>query len=95
MKGLQEAVFGVASSRITHPPSTEINLHTNALLREIFFVNPTTNHPPYQQMIRKAIEDLNEEGGSNEEIICSYIKTLYEHDVLPWGLQASIDNGKA
>ncbi|PWA64486.1 myb/SANT-like domain-containing protein [Artemisia annua] len=42
----------------------------------------TPNHPPYAAMIHKAIWELNEKGGSNEESISKYIRREYVD--LPW-----------
>ncbi|XP_019164940.1 PREDICTED: trichohyalin-like [Ipomoea nil] len=43
---------------------------------------PTPDHPPYSWMIQRAIESLNEEGGSSEEAISEYI--VKENSSLPW-----------
>ncbi|KAK1374648.1 H15 domain-containing protein [Heracleum sosnowskyi] len=41
----------------------------------------TPDHPPYAAMIHRAIEELNEKGGSSEESISEYIKK--QHNDLP------------
>lgn len=51
MKRLQDSILGLASSRITYPPTKETTLRMNALLCEIFSVNNTPDHPPYEEVI--------------------------------------------
>ncbi|XP_030464091.2 uncharacterized protein LOC115683671 isoform X2 [Syzygium oleosum] len=52
-------------------------------LSKLFPTFQTPDHPTYALMIRRAIEELNEEGGSSEESISKFIKEEYRD--LPWG----------
>ncbi|XP_010034691.3 involucrin [Eucalyptus grandis] len=52
-------------------------------LSKLFPTFQTPNHPTYALMIRRAIQELNEEGGSSEESISKFIKAEYQD--LPWG----------
>ncbi|KAJ0106017.1 hypothetical protein Patl1_19674 [Pistacia atlantica] len=75
---LKDAIFGSS-----HPPLSETNQCVNGLIGEIISVNhAASHHLPYAEMICKAIEELNEEGGSNDASISSYIKLEYKE--LPW-----------
>ncbi|KAJ4960563.1 hypothetical protein NE237_020473 [Protea cynaroides] len=51
-----------------------------AVVPQIVEHNP--NHPPYSEMIERAIQRLEEEGGSTEASISSYIGSTYRD--LPW-----------
>ncbi|XP_043700209.1 HMG-Y-related protein A [Telopea speciosissima] len=51
-----------------------------ALLPQI--LDHTPNHPPYAEMIQRAIERLKQEGGSSELSISTYISSTYAD--LPW-----------
>ncbi|PKI61423.1 hypothetical protein CRG98_018197 [Punica granatum] len=59
-------------------PPADIELKLEKLLK-----CPTPVHPPYALMIHQAIEELNEEGGSDEKAILNHIKLKYES--LPLG----------
>nr|GMD19855.1 HMG-Y-related protein A-like [Ipomoea batatas] len=62
-------------------PSQRVFVHQKLL--ELFpDSKPTPDHPPYSWMIQRAIENLNEEGGSTEEAISEYI--VKENSSLPW-----------
>ncbi|XP_048139289.1 uncharacterized protein LOC115741235 isoform X2 [Rhodamnia argentea] len=52
-------------------------------LSKLFPTFQTPDHPTYAVMIRRAIQELNEEGGSSEESISKFIKAEYQD--LPWG----------
>ncbi|KAL3720517.1 hypothetical protein ACJRO7_005348 [Eucalyptus globulus] len=52
-------------------------------LSKLFPSFPTPDHPTYALMIRRAIQELNEEGGASEELISKFIKAEYQD--LPWG----------
>ncbi|KAF8011167.1 hypothetical protein BT93_J1707 [Corymbia citriodora subsp. variegata] len=52
-------------------------------LSKLFPMFPTPDHPTYALMICRAIQELNEEGGSSEESISKFIKAEYQD--LPWG----------
>ncbi|RAL40255.1 hypothetical protein DM860_008395 [Cuscuta australis] len=55
-------------------------------LRQCFPYLNAPDHPPYSWMIRKAIEDLNEESGSSEEAISECI--VSNNPELPWAHSA-------
>ncbi|XP_031100734.1 histone H1-like [Ipomoea triloba] len=62
-------------------PSQRVFVHQKLL--ELFpDSKPTPDHPPYSWMIQRAIENLNEEGGSTEEAISEFI--VKENSSLPW-----------
>ncbi|KAF8011170.1 hypothetical protein BT93_J1708 [Corymbia citriodora subsp. variegata] len=52
-------------------------------LSKLFPTFQTPDHPTYALMIHRAIQELNEEGGSSEESISKFIKAEYRD--LPWG----------
>nr|XP_043607214.1 triadin-like [Erigeron canadensis] len=58
----------------------------NQQFSEFFTDFHTPNHPPYAAMINRAIQELNETGGSSEESISKYIQEEYVD--LPWAHSA-------
>nr|KYP59870.1 Histone H1 [Cajanus cajan] len=63
-------------------PSASINsTHASFIqdrLQHVFKSFHTPTHPPYAQMIKRAIMELKEESGSTEEAISEFIRREYE-----------------
>ncbi|KAL2326035.1 hypothetical protein Fmac_025093 [Flemingia macrophylla] len=63
-------------------PSASINsTHASCIedrLQHLFKSVRTPTHPPYAQMIKRAIKEMNEENGSTEEAISEFIGREYE-----------------
>ncbi|OMO62792.1 Histone H1/H5 [Corchorus capsularis] len=89
MKRLEDAILEGAISGQSNPSSSSMELIASikvCLNNEIFnhqFQNPL-DHPPYSEMIYRAIEEVNKNGGySNESALSAYIKSEYKEE-LPW-----------
>ncbi|PHT49805.1 hypothetical protein CQW23_09552 [Capsicum baccatum] len=83
MDKLREAILKMANSE----PNVPLSQTKNAILQQHlnrFFdcLHIAPDHPPYSWMIEKALQELNEKGGSTEDSISTFIKK--EHDSLPW-----------
>ncbi|CAB4311792.1 unnamed protein product [Prunus armeniaca] len=92
-----EKIVELASSKRTHPPSMSMSMDENemnkihACLRNTYMHLHTPDHPPYSQMIFKAINSLNyEEGGANKAAISAYIKSEF-HD-LAWAHESLLSH---
>ncbi|XP_055802302.1 uncharacterized protein LOC129871417 [Solanum dulcamara] len=82
MEKLREVILKLSNSEPNVPLSETQNAilqqHLNNFLSRLHI---TPDHPPYTWMIEKALQELNEEGGSSEDSISEFIKK--EHDSLP------------
>ncbi|GLT63558.1 hypothetical protein SLA2020_361160 [Shorea laevis] len=83
MKWLKDAIVNAASSITEEPLSMDTIATMDSHLHEIFFKYPTPDHPPYEEMIYKAIEQLSKHGDCpNAASISSYLKSKKYN--LPW-----------
>ncbi|XP_059308804.1 meiotically up-regulated protein C8C9.04-like isoform X1 [Lycium ferocissimum] len=83
MDKLRELILKLANSE----PNVPLSATQNSLLQEklnhfLSCLHAGPDHPPYAWMIEKALQELNEEGGSSEDSISEFIKK--EYDSLPW-----------
>lgn len=87
MKMLRDSIIDLLSSKQRHPLSMEAKEHIEARLHQLFpLILQTPEHPPYSEMIYKAIEALMDEkegSGSSKASISAYIRSHY-HGQLPW-----------
>lgn len=72
----------IAASNVSSSISDDLESYVQQTLQEFFPDLDTPDHPPYAWMIRSAISGLNEEGGSTEKAISSFISK--ENKDLPW-----------
>lgn len=82
-----EKLIGAVVKLCNTEPNAPLTDTQNAILRkhvtDVFSrLRVTPDHPPYAWMIEKALQELNEKGGSSEESISDFIKK--EHKSLPW-----------
>ncbi|PHT83178.1 hypothetical protein T459_11621 [Capsicum annuum] len=83
MDKLREAILKMANSEPNVPLSQTKNVILQQHLNRFFdCLHIAPDHPPYSWMIEKALQELNEKGGSTEDSISTFIKK--EHDSLPW-----------
>ncbi|KAJ8769260.1 hypothetical protein K2173_002187 [Erythroxylum novogranatense] len=68
-------LLGIAPSK--NPISMELRTHVETQLRQLFPSFHTPDHPTYASMIRRAIEEINEESGASEEEISAFLKREY------------------
>ncbi|KAK4754491.1 hypothetical protein SAY87_002595 [Trapa incisa] len=80
---IDAAIKGFTRTLSVNASSTHLRGHIEQQLQKLFKTHPTPDHPPYALMIRQAIEELDEVGGSDEEAISKMIKLKYQS--LPWG----------
>ncbi|XP_060184562.1 uncharacterized protein LOC132614184 isoform X1 [Lycium barbarum] len=83
MDKLRESILKLANSE----PNVPLSATQNSLLQEklnhfLYCLHTGPDHPPYTWMIEKALQELDEEGGSSEDSISEVIKK--EYDSLPW-----------
>lgn len=87
MENFKAAVLKVAAERLkralTAPEIARIEEH---LSENSHILSRTPDHPPYAAMIRSALLELNEDGGSSEESISNLI--VREFPDLPWAHSA-------
>ncbi|KAK4755906.1 hypothetical protein SAY87_009663 [Trapa incisa] len=80
---INAAIKGFTRTLSVEASPAHLRAHIEPQLKKLYMTHPTPDHPPYALMIRQAIEELNEVGGSNEEAISKMIKLKYQS--LPWG----------
>ncbi|CAN4124956.1 unnamed protein product [Withania somnifera] len=101
MEKLREAIVKLCNSEPNAPLSATKNsiLHHH-LTNFLSNLHITPDHPPYAWMIEKALQELDEKGGSTEDSIAKFLKKEYES--LPWAhmtllkhhLQKMSENGE-
>ncbi|OIT21356.1 PREDICTED: uncharacterized protein DDB_G0286299-like [Nicotiana attenuata] len=101
MDKLKEAILKLSNSEpnglLSPTRNSILQLRLSHLLSSL---HTTPDHPPYSWMIQRALQELNEEGGSSEDSISKFIKK--EYDNLPMAhmfllkhhLQKLSENGK-
>ncbi|KAK2664542.1 hypothetical protein Ddye_003116 [Dipteronia dyeriana] len=60
-----------------------LRLHQKEIEKRFAKITHTPNHPPYASMIQKAISELDEQGGSSEEAILTFIEAEYDDLPIP------------
>ncbi|KAK1570937.1 hypothetical protein Q3G72_009341 [Acer saccharum] len=60
-----------------------LRFHKKEIEKRFAKITHTPNHPPYASMILKAISESNEEGGSSEEAISTFIEAEYDDLPIP------------
>ncbi|XAR63640.1 hypothetical protein NMG60_11023656 [Bertholletia excelsa] len=86
MANFRALVFRIAASDPTRPLTPARRSLIGKRLSQFFPDAHTPRHPTYSEMIHRAIQELNEKGGSSEESISNFIKNAYED--LPWAHSA-------
>ncbi|XP_055801209.1 uncharacterized protein LOC129870439 [Solanum dulcamara] len=82
MEKLRETILKMSNKEPNVPLSkTQNSILQQHLNRFLSGLHTTPVHPPYTCMIEKALQELDEEGGSNEDSISEFIKK--EYDSLP------------
>ncbi|XP_059664921.1 uncharacterized protein LOC132311171 [Cornus florida] len=83
MENFRAAVMEMASRHPNKPLTEARKCLIDKRIREFFAHTPSPpDHPPYSAMIHRALQELNEEGGSSEESISNFIRKEYKE--LPW-----------
>ncbi|KAH0692129.1 hypothetical protein KY285_019226 [Solanum tuberosum] len=82
MDKLREGIVKMSNSEPNAPLSeTQNSILQQHLDRYMSDLQTTPDHPPYAWMIEKALQELDEEGGSNEDSISEFI--MKNNDSLP------------
>ncbi|CAK8534243.1 unnamed protein product [Lathyrus sativus] len=70
-------------SSISSPSAPATNAVPFAVEPNNHLPSPSSNHPPYAEMIYTAIEALKEKNGSSKRAISKYIEQVYRHQLPP------------
>ncbi|XP_009592941.1 nuclear matrix constituent protein 1-like [Nicotiana tomentosiformis] len=80
MDKLREAILKLSNSEPNGPLSpTQNYILQQRLSHFLSSLNTTPDHPPYSWMIQRALQELDEEGGSSEDSISKFIKEEYDN----------------
>ncbi|XP_009784525.1 uncharacterized protein LOC107807395 [Nicotiana tabacum] len=80
MDKLKEAILKLSNSEPNGPLSpTRNSILQQRLSHLLSSLHTTPDHPPYSWMIQRALQELNEEGGSSEDSISKFIKKEYDN----------------
>ncbi|CDP00776.1 unnamed protein product [Coffea canephora] len=82
MEKLKGAVMKLLNNQANTPLSETHKARVEERLTQFLSPLHSPEHPPYAWMIERALQELNERGGSTEESISKFIRK--EYDDLPW-----------
>ncbi|XP_009608504.1 uncharacterized protein LOC107808961 [Nicotiana tabacum] len=80
MDKLKEAILKLSNSEPNGPLSPTLNsILQQRLSHFLSSLYTTPDHPPYSWMIQRALQELDERGGSSEDSISEFIKKEYDN----------------
>ncbi|XP_027098356.1 uncharacterized protein [Coffea arabica] len=82
MEKLKGAVMKLLNNQANTPLSETHKARVEERLTQFLSPLHSPDHPPYAWMIERALQELNERGGSTEESVSKFIRK--EYDDLPW-----------